>query len=419
MIATTLAKAEDVRQVTWRTGGQPVGVLPVAAVFGANASGKTNILRSMDDMRLHVLQSFRSGNPTGGIIRRPFLLDEESRRAPTRYEIDLVLDGVRHEYGFVLDDTRVIEEWVYRYPHGRAALLFHRRGDAVDFGSADRAKGRAVTELLRPNALFLSTAASANHPTLLPLYAWFERNLLLAEASSRHARQALTTQLLDAPDMRENVLEFLRAADLGITGAKKVEPDPVVKERVNRAVRILARQDDGTDVSGESQDIADFGVTLTHRGSVQDVELAAADESFGTLVWFGLVGPVLSAIAQGSVLLADELDASLHPALVGQLVRLFQSPQTNPHRAQLIFNSHDATLLGDSTTDQLIGRDQVWFAEKNDGGSTRMYALADLAPRKEEAIGRRYLAGRYGATPILATQQFTETARLIASGSPT
>jgi len=415
MVATTMAKADDVRHVCWRTGGQPIGVLPVAGVFGANASGKTNILRAMDDMRTHVLQSFRTGSPTGGIPRRPYLLDASSRSAPSRYEIDLVLAGIRHEYGFTLDDTRVLEEWAYRYPHGRAALIFHRRGNEVELGSVDRVQGRAVTTLLRPNALFLSTAAAANHATLLPLYAWFERNLLLAEADSRPFRQALTTQLLDDPGTRESVLAFLRAADLGITGATMIKPDPAVRERLQRAVRILAGQDDDND-GAESVDVAPFGVKLTHRGAEGDIEMGHEDESFGTQVWFGLVGPVLRAITDGAVLLADELDASLHPALVAQLVGLFQSPETNPRRAQLIFNSHDSALLGDTVADQIIGRDQVWFTEKRNDGSSRLYALSDLAPRKEEAIGRRYLTGRYGATPILSRQQFAETARSAFAG---
>jgi AAA15 family ATPase/GTPase len=112
-------------------------------------------------------------------------------------------------------------------------------------------------------------------------------------------------------------------------------------------------------------------------------------------------------------MLADELDASLHPALVAQLVRLFQDPQSNPRRAQLIFNSHDAALLGDTGTDSVLGRDQVWFTEKA-GGSSRLYALSDLAPRKDEAVGKRYLAGRYGAVPILSHSQF-----VAAVGSPT
>ncbi len=416
LVASALAEKRLVRQVSWREGGRPVGVLPAAGVFGANGSGKSNLLKAMDDMRSHVLHSFRAGSPTGGIPRRPFLLDPPQRLRPSRFEVDLVLAGVRHEYGFVLDDERVLDEWAYRYPHGKAALLFRRQGDKVDLGAAERAKGRAVTELLRPNALFLSTAASANHAALLPLYEWFTRNLRLAEAHSRPFRQALTTQLLDHPSRGEQVLALLRAADLGVTGARRHDFDPLMRERIQRAVRIIAGFDGEPEGSEEGPAFAELGVRLVHRGVSGEVELDPGDESLGTLVWFGLAGPVVEALADGAVFLADELDASLHPALVAELLRLFQDPATNPRRAQLIFNSHDASLLGDSTGDRPLGRDQVWFTEKRRDGSTRLYALADLDPRREEAVGRRYLSGRYGATPILSSQEFHAAAELITSG---
>ncbi|MDI6101602.1 AAA family ATPase [Actinoplanes sp. NEAU-A12] len=231
----------------------------MAGVFGANATGKSNVLRAMHDMRLHVIQSLRFGNPTGGVTRRPYLLDPSTRSAPSRFEIDIVLNGVRHEYGFVLDDTRIVEEWAYRHPRGRPALLFHRRGDVVDLGSVERAKGRAIVELLRPNALFLSTAASANHAALLPLYAWFERNLLIAEAGSRQFRQALTAQLLDDPASRDRVLAFLKAAGLGVTGAQQIEPDPVTRERMQRAVRIILGQEEESEQTADSAGVASFG----------------------------------------------------------------------------------------------------------------------------------------------------------------
>jgi uncharacterized protein len=413
LISTRLAEEEAIRLVTWRDGGRPVGALPVAGVFGANASGKSNVLKAMDDMRSHVLHSFRAGSPTGGIFRRPFLLDEAAQHEPSRFEVDLVLEGVRHKYGFALDKDQVLEEWAYNFPHGKAVRLFHRWLGRVELGSSERVKGRAVRELLRPNALFLSTAASANHPLLLPIYAWFTRNLRLAEASSREFRQALTTQLLDDNARRGQVLALLRAADLGITGARKYELDPVMKERLQRAVRILAGQEGEPDSADEGPSFEQLGVRLTHHGATGDIELDAQDESLGTLVWFGLVGPVIEALADGAILLADELDASLHPALVEELIRLFQNPESNPRRAQLVFNSHDATILGDSTSNRILGRDQVWFTEKHPDGNTRLYPLSDLDPRKEEAIGRRYLAGRYGATPILSRQEFDAAAEMI------
>jgi hypothetical protein len=426
LVATSLSASEPWarRSVQWREGGRPIDVLPAAGIFGANASGKSNVLRAMADMRGFVLNSFRRGRPTGGLPRRPFLLGDDSAMYPTRFEIDIVLCGVRHEYGFEYDSEQVLEEWAVRYPKGRAVSLFRRTGNVVEFGSSERAKSRAVRELLRPNALFLSTAASANHPDLLPLYAWFERNLLLVEAQSRDSRQALTTAMLDEPDQRERVLEFLRAADLGITGAARRELDPEIKARVERAFQILW-EGEGDDANGApSMELDAVGVHLTHHGSAGDIEFHPQDESLGTLVWFGLVGPVIQALRDGAVFLADELDSSLHPALVAEIVSLFQSPGTNPRRAQLIFNSHDTTILGTSagtgatqtTSGRLLGRDQIWFTEKSNDGASRLYPLTELDPRKGEAIEQRYLSGRYGATPIISRPQFQAAAELVTSG---
>lgn len=416
LLATGLAEERFVRPVRWREGGTPLDVLAVAGVFGANGSGKSNLLKVMDDMRSHVLHSFRFGDPEGQIPRRPFVLDQARRVEPSRFEVDLVLDGVRHEYGFVLDDERVIEEWAYWYPKGRAALIFRREADEIEAGSVERHKTRAVEELLRPNALFLSTAASAKHAALLPLYSWFGRNLLLAEADSRPWRQALTTQMLDDEHHRRRVLALLQAADLGVTSARKREPDPVMQERYRRAVRILQGIEEEPE-GDEGPAFEELGVELVHRGADgEQVPLQAEDESLGTRVWFGLIGPVVQALESGSVFLADELDASLHPALVTELVRLFQDEDTNPRRAQLVFNSHDATLLGDTVGERLLGRDQIWFTEKSNDGSTRLYPLVDLEPRKQEAVGKRYLEGRYGATPILSHQEFASAVELATAG---
>jgi uncharacterized protein len=416
MLATALAERDARRSVFWREGGQPIDVLPVAAIFGANASGKTNFLSAMNDMRILVLQSFRQA-PSGGMPHRPFRLDPAYAEAPSMFEVDIVLEGVRHQYGFEFDRERVIEEWAIRYPRGRSALLFHRHGDEVEFGSAERAKSRAVTELLRPNALFLSTAAQANHPILLPLYEWFNRNLLLAEADSRHARQAFTLQLLESEESRQRVLELLRAADLGITGALKRELDPDTRERLQKVVRLLVGEE--ADADSQALEAIQDLMLLKHRGAAADIEFGPHEESLGTLVWFGLVGPVIDALARGAVFLADELDASLHPTLVAQVVRLFQDSETNPKRAQLIFNSHDITILGDTTSDRLVGRDQIWFTEKDNDGATRLFPLTDLDPRKDEAIAKRYLAGRYGATPIISKERFRQIAELIATGNGT
>ena len=418
LLATALAEKQYVCEVPWREGGSPVRVLPTAGVFGANASGKSNLLKVMADMRRYVLNSFRFGVPGGGVPRWPFRLEAQSATLPSRFEVDIVLAGVRHEYGMELNDDGVVQEWAYRYPKGRAALLFHRQGDHIDLGTAERSRSRAVRELLRPNALFLSTAATAGHPVLLPLYDWFSRNLRLAEASSRRSRQMLTAEMLDDESQKESVLRMLRAADLGITDARKQPLAPAVQEAVQRMVRAFLETEDesGQDQSQESNAATELTeVSLLHRGVGTEVGFDRMDESLGTLVWFGLVGPVIDSLRTGAVLLADELDASLHPDLVEHLVRLFQNPETNPRRAQLVFNSHDTTLLGGAVDDRLLGRDQIWFTQKLNDGRTELYPLTRFDPRKQEAIGKRYLDGWYGAKPILAPGDFDSIADLVIS----
>jgi uncharacterized protein len=410
LLATALAEKDVPQSVPWREGGRPIRVLPAAGIFGANASGKSNLLRAMADMRAHVLHSFQHGDPAGGMPRNAFRLDPARKSAPSRFEVDLVLKGIRHEYGFVIDDDRVLMEWAYRYPRGKAALLFRREGDAVTLGERHRVKGRAVIEILRPNSLVLSAAAAANHPDLLPLRQWFRQNLRLAEASSRSYRWAFTAELLRNEQRRDQVLGMLHAADLGITDARVRELDAQMLERLRQASRILEGREEEPEGRDSDPDIIEPQVVLSHRGVGGDVEFESAEESLGTMVWLGLAGPVIDALAHGNVLLVDEIEASLHPALVSQLVKLFQDSESNPRGAQLIFNSHEASLLGDSGGDRVLGRDQVWFTEKSHDGATRLYPLADLSPRSDEAIGRRYLAGRYGATPILAREEFAEVA---------
>lgn len=404
MLATRVADPEVVREIAWRRNGKPVGVLPVAGIFGANGSGKSNLLRVMNDTRAFVLSSFRLGTPRSRLPTWPFRLGKDRGTSPSTYEVDLVIDGIRYEYGFRLDASHILAEWAHWWPRGRAAMLFNREGDKVELPSGQRAGARAALGILRSNALFLSTAAAASHQTFLPLFEWFQRNLLFAEVNTRAARQALTAELLEHAAYQDQVLDLLREADLGITGAKKREMDPEVRERILRALSILHGEEEGSGGEEEDFEFEDFEVSLLHESGGEEVELHPSEESRGTMVWFGMIGPVLEALRDGSVLLADELEASLHPHLVNVLVGLFQSKHSNPNRAQLIFNSHDVTLMGDSSSHSL-GRDQIWFTEKREDGSTRLYPLTNLDPRKGEAIERRYLAGRYGATPIVSRRQ--------------
>lgn len=415
LIATSLADSKVVRDVPWRNGDSPssqLGILPAAGFFGANASGKSNVLRAMHDMRQIVLQSFRSWAEER-TKRTPFRLDRESADGPGRYEVELVLDGVLHRYGFVLDSNRILEEWAIRFPNGRPQRIFDRTGDEISYGTTAKASLARAGEAVRSNALLLSTAVAFRGSELRPLYDWFNRNLRLAEARNRDGRQVFTAKQMQDPVRKRRILALLRAADLGVVGAEEVVMDALPAEVQEKLEQILALINEGSDDTqfklGENEAL----VNLLHQcADGSQVAFKPEEESLGTAVWLGLVGPIIDALDAGSVLLADELDASLHPILVEQIVQLFQDPLSNPKRAQLLFNSHDAHLLGDSTATRTLGRDQIWFTEKRSDGSTSVYPLTDLNPRKEEAIGKRYMAGLYGAVPIVASGDFEEATQM-------
>jgi uncharacterized protein len=323
----------------------------------------------------------------------------------------VVLDGVRYEYGFEYTAALVVSEWAYRYPKGKVAVLFERHGQSVHQGVKGRAEAKLVARIMGENALFLSAAAAAGYAPLLPLYAWFQQNFRLADSRNRAHRLAFTAELFDAPAQRERAFSLLQVADLGIENVfRDPGADPELLARRGALARHWLADMDG-DHHAEPPQSDELGIRLQHCTAGNCVDLDLADESAGTVVWLGLVGPVLDALHRGSVLLADELDASLHPLLVSELIRLFQMPSTNPKNAQLIFNSHDSTVLGDAVTDRLLGRDQIWFTEKLPDGSARLYPLSDFDPRKQESIGKRYLSGRYGAVPIVSPGEFLSAVR--------
>lgn len=409
LLATRMS-AEGIGRELPTASARPVRVLPAAGVFGANASGKTTILRALADMRDLVMGSFRRGGEGSGLPRRPFLLDADSQERPSRFEVDLILREVRWQYGFEIDDERVLHEYAYHFPRGRQSLVFHRDKSTIEFGPRFRTTGKSLRRLVRENALVLSVAGAAADEEIGPLFRWFQRNLLLADSATRGMRAAHTAAMLESDDHRVRVLELLLAADLGLSNLELARVDSDFADRMRKALRVLGGLEDEPDATDDSEFFVAEFVRLAHRGDFDDVVFDPQDESEGTLVWVGLIGPVLDALDRGDVLLADELDASLHPHLVERLVSLFQDPYTNPRCAQLIFNSHDVTVLGDSEA-RVLERDQIWLTEKDLSGATKLIQLADYRPRRDEALQRRYLQGRYGGVPFFDPEDFARSTR--------
>ena len=380
--------------------GLDLGLLKVAAVYGPNASGKTNLLVALYFMRNAVRDSQHSWVPDGPIPYNPFLLDEASKNAPSRFEVDLLLNRTRYNYGFVSDQAEIVEEWLYAYPQGRKQEWFYREAGVekqkFSFGKNLSGDNRTIEGFTRPNSLFLSAAAQYNHEQLLPVYRWFSTQLhFLNNHNRRRARQS-TIEFCRDELRKKDLLKLLYMADLGVVGLE-------VKE--GESAKNTVYQDiDGPfgasskDLSAPRDAVTDFA--LKHRGAEgKNQTFSSRDESDGTTAYFTLLGPVLRALDAGGTLCIDELDASLHPLLALELLRLFSDNLRNPKSAQLIFNTHDTNLLDSS----VLRRDQIWFTEKDHEGSTHLYPLTDFKPRKHENIERGYLQGRYGAVPFIGT----------------
>ncbi|MDE0104375.1 MAG: ATP-binding protein [Bryobacterales bacterium] len=404
--ASRLANAEIVHHVR-TASATPTKILPAAGVFGANGSGKSALLKAMKQMQSLVLHSFRGGLTGSGVPRKPFLLDAEPEQGSSEFAVDLIVGGVHWRYAFEFDNERVLQERAYHCPRGRAALVFERMEEDVSFGASFRKAGHAIIPLLRRNALLLSIFGAVNERRVEPLFAWWQRNFKLANAHNRPARAAFTAKLAKERECRSRVLGLIHAADPGLIDLKVVKLDPGTTERLEQTMRILS----GDDETGEDP-VKQDQIQLVHRGRNRSVPLAPSDESNGTQVWVSLAGPILDALVRGTVLLVDEIDASLHPDLVANLINLFQDPRNNPNCAQLVFNAHDTNILGNPES-RGLGRDQIWFAEKDKNGAASLYSLADFRPRRGESIERRYLSGRYGGGPTLDPAQFADSVKSV------
>jgi AAA15 family ATPase/GTPase len=369
-----------------QVSGYAEKLLTVAGLYGANASGKSNVLASLASMREAVLLSHRSWAPDKGVPREPFAWGSK-RKEPSLFEVMMMIEGVRYQYGFLASDESFLEEWLYAWPHGKKQIWFERERNIFKFGENLKGENKLIEAITRPNALFLSAAVQHKHEQLQPVYSWFEWiqriNLAVGRlpplAYGVYAERELARLLDESTDtILMRFRNLLMSADIGIID-----------------LRVEKSTDD------RFRDMGLVNIQLKHRNNPDDAWLPLGEESNGTQALFRIALPLLQIIQEGGIILFDELESSLHPSLAQEIIRQFNNPATNPRNAQLIFSTHDTNLLGKTSGDPELRRDQVWLTEKNPDGATALYPLTDFKPRNVENIERGYLQGRYGAIPFL------------------
>jgi hypothetical protein len=399
--------------------------VPVVGIFGSNAAGKSNLIDAVSFLASAVRDSYSRWEPYSGVPRTPFRLDPALAAEPSVYVVDLLLDGVRHVYGMAVDDEQFVEEWLYAYPKGKKRIILERTDDVVRLGPTlddYRRRSRFLSEQTRNNASALGTAAVANQPEVEPIYEWFRSSVAIRRPARRGLMPRAESFSPGNPD-RQALVELVRAADLGIDDVQLVEvpvEDPGVRARIaavrDRVAALRRRYADAPEdlqlqIQREIEQLERYGrsepgvrneLVFLHG----KVPLSSQEQSDGTMAWLSLLSSAMSVLRRGTLLCVDEIDSSLHSRLTARLIKLFEDTDTNPRGAQLIFTTHDASLLGSALGGPVLERDEIWFVEKGPDGATGLYPLTDFHPRTGENTERRYLGGSYGAVPVTVDEDF-------------
>lgn len=367
-------------------------VVAVATLYGANASGKSNIVRAMQFMRSVVLESASIMKPGQRFSLQSFLMSDNGDDAAA-FEVTIVLDGCRYQYGFALTCERVIQESLYVYKAFKPQRWFERHYDGAngldyyEFGAGLKGPKSVWESATRDNSLFLSMAAQLNSEPLRPLFDWFANCLIIINEQAQ-VSPAISLRMLQQEGGRESICNFLSKADSSIA-------DITV---VSRKMPVNSFHYDQNQCKAEvrSQEVEEFLLKFLHKSESKSVWFDLKEESKGTQKMFFLAGPLQHILQNGLTLVVDEFDAGLHTLIIRNIIKLFYSNTQNRKRAQLVFTAHDTSLLD---AENLYRRDQIWFVEKDTTQASILISLLAYSPRKNESIRRGYLASRYGGCP--------------------
>lgn len=368
--------------------GRTLDLLPVLGIFGANASGKSNIVKALNYFLVFIWMGNSEKNLQWFV---PFRLNSTTEEAPTCFKLRIIRNRSIFTYTLILNRVRILEEKLEYIPplprRMQNRLLFNRVWqedqktyiftNGKDFGNAYR----EIQESLREHEPFMSLLATRLKVDVVqPFISWLTLRLVGVSLGEEQFEFNMAAQFLkdDRTEILEFVTQIIRQFDTGIAGIEieKVESD-----------------------SGKSID--EYKVWVLHETEGKTIRWSMEEESTGTQRLFSLAYKLLFAFSAGTLLLIDELGSNIHPNITRAIVRMFQSEKTNPKRAQLIFTSHDNTLQRGN----LLRRDQIWFTQKREDGSTELYPLSDFRPRNDLAIDKAYLDGRFGAVPILPNEE--------------
>lgn len=368
--------------ILFNVGDTGLTLMKSAVIYGANASGKSNFIKAFEFFKWYVTNSSKDIQAGERVNVESFRLNSGTADEPSYFEAIFCDAESQYRYGFEADNTTVHSEWLYQKGNKKRAKeveLFYREKDKFTIHSKFVVgKEVAGKKMVRSNALLLSVAAQFNDPMSVEIMGWLNDTTIISGSNDDKIWNIAAVQL-DDTKMKQRIVEFSRYADLGIENIEKVD---------NTIISTHIQYDDG---GNEIKSVA-----FPFR----------KNESEGTIKYFSLAYPIIDALDNGKRLIIDEFDSKMHPLLTCRIIALFNSQETNPKNAQLIFTTHDTNLLSAN----IFRRDQIWFTQKDRYGATDLYSLAEYKVRNDASFEKDYLSGKYGAIPILG-----DLARLFTS----
>jgi len=373
-----------------------------AAIYGANASGKSNLIQAMGLMRNMIFESFEKSSASS-LSFDPFLLKSSNLKEPTFFEAVFLIDDIRYRYGFEYNEKSIKAEWLFFTEKRKEKPLFIRENDGIQVFRFFK-EGNSLEEKTRTNALFLTVVDQFNGKIAQKVMNWFN-NFNIIDGISHRGYRSITFKMLEDKATRQSLTEFYQELDLGFHSIE------IKKELFDAEKMIQGLPEDlvkqlVTDLEGETI----VNLTTKHKMFDENHEFINAfqefnvrsQESSGTNKIIDLSGPIFDTLKDGGILVIDELDAKLHSLLTISIIRLFQSETTNPKNAQLLFATHNNNILSLGR----LRRDQIYFTEKDSLGITDLYSLVEYnmkgkRVRKDNSFEKDYIKGRYGSIPSI------------------
>ena len=385
-------------------------LLNSAVIYGANASGKSNLLRAMGFMGRIVLNKTKVIQSTDTLPHDPFRLNSSTKDASSTFEIVFFIDEIKYRYGFELDNTTVYAEWLYANEKGKEAKLFYRDSEEEEYVNPkfkegyiffDNSKSKIRVSL---NQLFIWKCDQDGGEISKSILKWFSRFNLI-DGLDHGGYISKKKKKMEDLTFKNEMINLVKTADIGIENITMEEEDVPLDMIEKMGLPIDLKEEILKDGGLKSVSINTYHKKFDENNNEIGNEIFELDdeESLGTRKFFKMSAPILNTLQEGKILIIDELDASLHPMLTKHLIKLFSDKNINTKNAQLIFVTHDTNLL----KPQIFKRDQIWFTEKDKYGSTILYSILEIkGVRATDDFEKQYLQGKYGAVPYLGKFEF-------------